>query len=347
MDRSGTSGESMGPLRPANATSSSSFSPIVKVQVIQKDDKFTVRRFTWSRVPNTKEEFELAQSIIGRSAEGSCALFCMGALIFSRPKFRSLGSECLRLFVIHPKANVTRCMRSLEGTLTQKRHIARSYFRGALPHERYALSTNSPLVCDVKTQALEERSGRLKAFVYSEGADTARPITSKVDESSGYVKAYEFSSIQVDVVPPGIHRDWRDPRSETILLETANRAIQNLFHGLRQCAESGATQSAMLTHVKPLMHSTVNFKQRMRFSISKAVKRVCLYAAPPQISRFDVRRSSTPQTLGIYDRGTLVQGTFVKAFVDKIDGEPGRPAPLHLFFPKDGGSPTFTNIGSL
>jgi len=46
-------------------------------------------------------------------------------------------------------------------------------------------------------------------------------------------------------------------------------------------------------------------------------------------------------------RETAESGRTDKYFVTKKAGVPGLPAPLHVFWPSDGGAPKLINIGSL
>jgi hypothetical protein len=108
-------------------------------------------------------------------------------------------------------------------------------------------------------------------------------------------------------------------------------------------------EKARLAAVVPLMHKSLltadgkdldrNIKE---FSYRKAVANVKFYAQPASI--FEVHELAE-QTIGFQE--TSERGIVFKYFVNKKEGEAGRPAPIHVFFPSSGGEPKLVNIGSL
>ena len=82
--------------------------------------------------------------------------------------------------------------------------------------------------------------------------------------------------------------------------------------------------------------------QVKQFSYKKASGAVNLYAFPAVIT--EVHKGNVQQ---IGFKQTAQQGRIDKYFVAKKEGVQGRPAPLHVFWPADGGAPTLVNIGSL
>jgi hypothetical protein len=104
-----------------------------------------------------------------------------------------------------------------------------------------------------------------------------------------------------------------------------------------------------LRGVLPLVHkSLLNAKgddlspSIRRFSYKKARQGVALYKVPVEITRV---AKGKEQTIGF--RQTAERGRVDRYFVAKRAGVSGLPAPLHVFFPADGGPPTVVNIGSL
>ena len=108
-------------------------------------------------------------------------------------------------------------------------------------------------------------------------------------------------------------------------------------------------ENARLAAVIPVMHKSMltadgkdldrNVKQ---FSYKKAYGSAHLYTQPADI--FEVHELPE-QTVGFQE--TSERGIVYKYFVKKKEGQPGRPAPIHVFFPNGGGEPKCINIGSL
>lgn len=78
------------------------------------------------------------------------------------------------------------------------------------------------------------------------------------------------------------------------------------------------------------------------FSYKKAVTGAPLYKQPADIHEVHKGRE---QTVGFGE--TAERGRVDRYFVKKKEGQPGRPASLHVFWPNEGGAPKLTNIGSL
>lgn len=124
--------------------------------------------------------------------------------------------------------------------------------------------------------------------------------------------------------------------------------------GVRLCTEflaalSRADEKVRLAAVLPLLHKsmlTADGKdldpQVKQFSYQKAVKGAQFYAQPAEI--FEVHKG-VESTVGFQQ--TAETGRTDKYFVKKKPDQPGRPAPLHVFWPKGGGEPRLINIGSL
>ncbi len=108
-------------------------------------------------------------------------------------------------------------------------------------------------------------------------------------------------------------------------------------------------EAARVKAVLPLLHKSMKTDDGQdlpgtvkRYSFKKASDNVKFYKVPAQI--FEVHKGRTV-TVGF--KATAETGRTDKYFVQKNDGVAGRPAPLHVFFPADGGAPTLINIGSL
>lgn len=327
-------------------------SPIVREDADTKNDGvFVTRRFLWRKIPSTAVEFNEARRILSKTPEGAAVLLCMATLLYAERTGREKDALATTAITtsVHSECDARRVIGTMDRRMTVS--MARSYVQGTTPGERYALPSSGPFVYVTRTQLRDQRlaeRGYFKTFVMSSGADRPRPVTSKVDADGTY-RASEFSSIQVDVCPAGIFRHWKEPRSENVLRQLATSATESLLQCLKQYGP-GAEGNVGLQQVlqQTYMHPTTSFRRFFSFALRKALTRASLYATSPVvITRFDVTSSSAPQTLGVPGSANFHQGTKVKIFIAKKPGEPGMPAPLHLFFPKDGSPPTFTNIGSI
>jgi len=124
----------------------------------------------------------------------------------------------------------------------------------------------------------------------------------------------------------------------------AVKLVNNLMEAL-----SIKDGDARLKAVIPLVHKsmltpdgkdlTSNVK---RFSYKKAYNNVKFYKVPVEI--YQVHRG-TVTTIGF--KKTAERGRTDKYFVKKKDGIKGFPAPIHVFWPEDGGDPKIVNMGSL
>lgn len=78
------------------------------------------------------------------------------------------------------------------------------------------------------------------------------------------------------------------------------------------------------------------------FSYKKAYNNVKFYQIPASIREVHKGRV---MTIGF--RETAEKGRTDKYFINKKPGTTGLPAPIHVFFPEDGGAPSIVNMGSL
>lgn len=106
---------------------------------------------------------------------------------------------------------------------------------------------------------------------------------------------------------------------------------------------------ARLAAIIPLVHKSMLTRDgkdldrnTKDFSYKKACGAAKLYALPVQIS--EVHKGNVT-TIGFKE--TAETGRTDKYFVAKKDGVQGRPAPLHVFWPQNGGEPKLVNFGSL
>lgn len=108
-------------------------------------------------------------------------------------------------------------------------------------------------------------------------------------------------------------------------------------------------EAKRLEAVIPLLHKSLltddgkDLKPDVkRFSYGKACTNAKFYKQPAEVT--DAHKG-TESKVGFGK--TAEKGRADKYFVAKKDGVAGRPAPLHVFWPSDGGAPKLINIGSL
>ncbi len=78
------------------------------------------------------------------------------------------------------------------------------------------------------------------------------------------------------------------------------------------------------------------------YSYKKACQNAGCYKQPVEI--YEVHKGNT-YTVGYGP--TAEKGRTDKYFINKKEGVAGRPAPIHIFWPSDGGEPKIINMGSL
>ena len=78
------------------------------------------------------------------------------------------------------------------------------------------------------------------------------------------------------------------------------------------------------------------------FSYKRAVQNVKFYQVPVKITRVAM---GNVRTIGF--KSTAERGRVDRYFVAKRSGVAGLPAPIHIFFPENGGVPKIINMGSL
>ena len=130
-------------------------------------------------------------------------------------------------------------------------------------------------------------------------------------------------------------------------IQADSKAVQLCENFLKACQLDDPQDR--LQAVLPLLHKSMltrdgkdldrNVKE---FSYKKACGAAKLYAVPVEI--YEVHKGNVT-TVGF--RETAERGRTDKYFVSKKPGVQGRPAPLHVFWPEDGGEPKLINVGSL
>lgn len=142
-----------------------------------------------------------------------------------------------------------------------------------------------------------------------------------------------------------------------LLASASGAAIEKIDpdpKGVKLCSDllaalSRESEAERVQATVPLLHKSLLSddgkdlaRQIREFSFKKAAAGAKFYAQPAEI--FEVHKG-LEQTIGF--QNTAERGRVDKYFVKKKEGAAGRPAPLHVFWPKDGGEPKLVNIGSL
>ena len=120
------------------------------------------------------------------------------------------------------------------------------------------------------------------------------------------------------------------------LINNFMKALQIKDAAKREAAAVKFLHKSMLTNDGKMPSSLKNY------SFKKACDGVKFYAVPVKIT--EVHKGRTV-TVGFKE--TAEKGRTDKYFVAKKEGEAGRPATIHVFWPEGGGKPMLINIGSL
>lgn len=140
-------------------------------------------------------------------------MLILALLNWVTPKYKTIGEQMLVLSMweenlspgnTYKTYNLSRAdIDRVNRLLPPNDYIARSYVAGATPSNNYKINRKS-IGIKFRTQDKyvgEIEKGTYKVFVWSGGADTARPVTLKRN-SKGLWKVHEFSSLTVGIRPP-------------------------------------------------------------------------------------------------------------------------------------------------
>ena len=96
----------------------------------------------------------------------------------------------------------------LRERLSGKKYKPFSYFEGATPQNGY--TPHKPYRITVSEQAHSyPDQAQAKLFIYSAGADSARPVTMRLKPSTGQWFVIEYSSLLLDMRVPDSQNRWR------------------------------------------------------------------------------------------------------------------------------------------
>jgi hypothetical protein len=160
-------------------------------------------------LPATVEQFIALRDQTATTPAGGAAMFCVAMLVYTKDE--KLGQACLTIAVDQGrlasggnghqgKQLAVRDLQQMQMQVGDHPYIAASYIDDTDPEAGYALP---PLPWEIRLNGDEREvdADRTKVFVYSSGADSARPITLRKNDK-GFWKADEWSSLVVGVRPP-------------------------------------------------------------------------------------------------------------------------------------------------
>lgn len=169
-------------------------------------------------VPTSAEEFLALRNNLAKTPEGGAACFVAALLAFSKSK--DVGMQCLTLGIDRgsviqgdvykgyaPSGSVMYHINRISG-YDMWPYLGYAYIKGALAKNNYQVSPPLTIVSYRQKNSGTDASGQVKVFVRNDGF-RPRPITLKRNDK-GIWKAYEFSSLLLNVNPPA----YRAPKDD-------------------------------------------------------------------------------------------------------------------------------------
>ena len=168
------------------------------------------REVTLEAIPQTVEQFVELRDKLAGTPEGGAACFVAALLAFSESQ--ELGLQCLTVAIDQsnvikgevyqgyaPGGSVMYHVERITG-YNMWPYLGYAYLKGTKASNNYA--TSPPYIVSTYRQknSGSEAGGQVKLFVNLDGL-RARPITLKRNDK-GIWKAYEFSSLMLNVTPP-------------------------------------------------------------------------------------------------------------------------------------------------
>ncbi len=122
------------------------------------------------------------------------------------------------------------------------------------------------------------------------------------------------------------------------------KAINDFMTALNAGTKEEAAKNAIkFIHKSEYDNTGAALKQdRMNYSFKKAWENAKFYQTPVKVTRVQ-KQALTAIGFG----NTAEKGTSYKVWISKKEGVAGLPAPLNVFFPADGSTPTLHYYGSL
>lgn len=169
-------------------------------------------------IPDSAGQFVELRDSLADTPEGGAACFVAALLAFSNSQ--EVGMQCLTIAIDQRnvgRGNVYKGYQPNGSVMYHLKRITRydlwpylgyAYIKGAKASNNYQIEP--PLIVDMYRQknSGSDSSGKVKVFVNCDGF-RARPITMKRNDK-GIWKAYEFSSLMLNVNPPANTRPTDD-----------------------------------------------------------------------------------------------------------------------------------------
>lgn len=163
-------------------------------------------------LPTTPEKLKELRDQVATTPLGGAAMFVVSMLTYAKdPK---LGSQFFAEVIDSKSLEASKADDSYGGfrpsgtdwgllkqLLKDKPYTASCYVQGTSPEGKYALPSGSIKIRITTNQFSVINDTTIKVFVACSGADTARPITVKLD-AAGLWKATEWSSLYVAIRAP-------------------------------------------------------------------------------------------------------------------------------------------------
>eukprot|EP00890_Picochlorum_soloecismus_P002838 jgi/Picsp_1/3555/NSC_06393-R1_conserved domain protein len=169
-------------------------------------------------LPRTVEEFLSIRDQMAASPQGGAVCFILALINYADPD-PAIHAEGVAMMIISMcEENIVSAHEgapeSYKGYVLHRSdaerlarvtdYLARSYVTGATPDNQYSINDPSSISIAFRHQTEytgSEADGSKKVFIWSNGADTARPVSLKRN-AKGFWKVNEFSSITVGIRPP-------------------------------------------------------------------------------------------------------------------------------------------------
>ena len=172
-----------------------------------------------SKIPASPDEFIQMRNKLSRTPEGGAAMFI--AALVNLGKNEKLGMQCLTIGIDQSQVTSGNVYKGYKPGRSVMYHLkrlkrggargnfwgyaAKAYLKGATHKNGYTPSKPYKVVTSRNKYSGRESSGRVKVFVNVAGF-RPRPVTMKRNDK-GIWKAYEFSSMFLDVPKPGKKTD--------------------------------------------------------------------------------------------------------------------------------------------
>jgi len=153
-------------------------------------------KVTFKSIPKSFEEFETVASAMVLDAEQTAALFILALTMYAEDSGEGLKAIA---YLKEPDTLSNRDIAFLRDRLADKKYLPFSYYDGASPENKYAVS--APFAVDITGNKRDAAAAEYKkVFVTCGGAASPRPLTLVQKENRFYL--WEYSSILSGIKKP-------------------------------------------------------------------------------------------------------------------------------------------------